>query len=135
MGAGLQVGIVDLLSGFELAGTSKVGATIMRIHAELKFPTAVVTEWEYAIGVQPVTTVGTQLPNPNADTSLEWMIFKRVMATYSGATVDANFIEHVDNKSRRRIHQAGETLTLNLWAPAANAGTVDIFARVLLALP
>jgi hypothetical protein len=29
----------------------------------------------------------------------------------------------------------GQTLTLNLWASAINAGTVKVFARTLVAMP
>ena len=130
-----QVKIVDLLNQFELAGVSKLGATVMRTHLRMLVPTAVVSAMEYAIGVQPITTVGTQLPNPNADNDLDWMIFERRWPEWSGATVNANFEVVVDLKSRRRVEEMGQTLVLALWFPAINAGNVPTFARTLVALP
>ena len=133
--AGGQVKIVDLLSQLELAGVSKLGVTVMRIHGRMLVPTATVSQIEYAIGVNPITTVGTVLPNPNGDNDLDWMIFERRFASWSGATLDANFEVVVDIKSRRKVEEMGQTLTLNLWAPAVNAGTIPTFFRTLVALP
>jgi hypothetical protein len=134
MGAN-QVKIVDLLGQSELAGTSKAGVTIKRVHGTMVFPTGVNANWEYAIGVNPVTTVGTLLPNPNGDNDLDWMLFKRVPLKYAGATLDANLIEEVNLRSQRRCSEMGQTLTLNLWNGAISAGTVTAFFRVLVALP
>ena len=134
MGAA-QVKIIDLLAQEELAGASKVGVTILAVNLSMLFPTGVTGAWEYAIGVNPVTTVGTLLPNPNGDNDLDWMIFRRVMPTYSGATADANVREELRLKSRRRCSELGQTLTLNLWAGAISAGSVQVFARTLVALP
>ena len=130
-----QVKIVDLLSQLELAGVSKLGVTVMRVHGRLLFPTGVTQKWEVAIGVNPMTTVGTQLPNPNGDNDIDWMIFDRPMQTFSGATVDADTSYTVDLKSRRKVDEMGQTLTLNLWASAISAGTVEAFFRTLVALP
>jgi len=132
-----QVKIIDLLTQFELAGVSKLGVTVMGFHLRMQIPTAVVgfTSFEYAVGVQPQTTVGTQLPNPNGDNDLEWMIFQRTWPTYSGATVDANYVVTHDSKARRKVDEMGETLTLNMWAPVVSAGTINVFCRTLVALP
>jgi hypothetical protein len=135
MGAGLQVHNVDLLGQFELAGASKLGVTIMRVHATIQFPTAVTQGWEVGIKVDRITDVGTQLPNPNADNDLDWMLFDRPMATFSGATVDAFFNYKIDLKSHRKCQEMGETLIFSTWAAAANAGTVQLFSRTLVALP
>ena len=135
MPAGGQVKIVDLLAQAELAGVSKLGATVVRTHGRMLFPTSAVNQWEYAIGVNPITTVGTLLPNPNGDNDLDWMIFERRFPEWSGATVNANFEVVVDLKSKRKVAEMGQTLTLNLWAPAVNGGTVPCFFRTLLAMP
>jgi len=129
-----QVKIVDLLNQLELAGVSKLGSTVVRVHLRMHIPTAVVgfTSFEYAIGVNPITTVGTLLPNPNADNDLDWMIFKRIWPTYSGATVDAFYQEVLDLKSRRKVDEMGQTLTLNMWSPVVSPGTIDVFARTLV---
>jgi hypothetical protein len=129
------VKIIDLLAQAELAGISKVGVTVMRIHGVLNFNTATASSYEYAIGKQAITTVGTQLPNPNADNDLDWMLFKRVYAPFSGATVNGQYQEVIDLKARRKVSEMGETLTLNLWAPVINAGNVGVFTRTLVALP
>ena len=129
-----QVKIVDLLNQLELAGVSKLGGTVTRTHVQFQFPTAVTQDWEFAIGVNPITTVGTLLPNPNGDNDLDWMLYRKVPITYSGATVDAQVPLEVDLKSRRKVSEMGQTLTLNLWASAVSAGTVKVFARTLVAL-
>ena len=134
MGAN-QVKIVDLLQQAELAGVSKLGATVVRTHLRMLVPTAAISAFEYAIGVNPITTVGTQLPNPNGDNDLDWMIFERRWPEWSGATVNANFEIVVDLKSKRKVAEMGQTLTLNLWAPVINAGSIPVFSRVLLAMP
>jgi hypothetical protein len=134
MGAN-QVKIVDLLNQFELAGVSKLGCTVMRTHLRMLISTAAISAFEYAIGVNPITTVGTQLPNPNGDNDLDWMIFERRWPEWSGATVNANFEILTDLRSKRKIEEMGQTLTLNLWAPVINAGSFPVFARTLVALP
>jgi len=134
MGAG-QVKIVDLLAQAELAGVSKLGATVMRTHGRMLFPTAVANQFEYAIGVNPITTVGTLLPNPNGDNDLDWMIFERRFPEWSGAAINANFEVVVDLRSKRKVAEMGQTLTLNLWSSVAAAGTVPCFFRTLLAMP
>jgi hypothetical protein len=135
MGAGNQVKIVDLLNQFELAGVSKLGCTVVRTHLRMLISTALISAFEYAIGVNPITTVGTLLPNPNADNDLDWMIFERRWPEWSGATVNANFEIVTDLRSKRKIEEMGQTLTLNLWAPVANAGSFPVFCRTLVALP
>ena len=134
MGAN-QVKIVDLLNQFELAGVYKLGCTVVRTHLRMLISTAVINAFEYAIGVNPITTVGTQLPNPNGDNDLDWMIFERRWPEWSGATVNANFEIVTDLRSKRKIEEMGQTLTLNLWAPVINAGSFPVFARTLVALP
>jgi hypothetical protein len=134
MGAN-QVKIVDLLNQFELAGVSKLGCTVVRTHLRMLISTAAISAFEYAIGVNPITTVGTQLPNPNGDNDLDWMIFERRWPEWSGATVNANFEIVTDLRSKRKIEEMGQTLTLNLWAPVINAGSFPVFARTLVALP
>ena len=135
MGAGLSVKVIDLLNQFELAGASKLGVTIMRIHGMVQYPTAITQGWELGIKVDRITDVGTQLPNPNADNDLDWMLFDRPMATFSGATVDSFFNYKIDLKSHRKCQEMGETLVMSTWASAANAGTVQVFTRTLVALP
>ena len=134
MGAN-QVKIVDLLNQFELAGVSKLGCTVVRTHLRMLISTAAISAFEYAIGVNPITTVGTQLPNPNGDNDLDWMIFERRWPEWSGATVNANFEIMTDLRSKRKIEEMGQTLTLNMWAPVINAGSFPVFARTLVALP
>jgi hypothetical protein len=134
MGAN-QVKIVDLLNQFELAGESALGVTVMRTHVLFQFPTAVTQDWEFGVLVGLKTQVGTQLPNPNGDTGADWMIYRKVPISYSGATVDAQVPFELDLRSKRKCTEMGQTVTLNLWASAINAGTVKVFARTLVAMP
>jgi hypothetical protein len=85
--------------------------------------------------VNPITTVGTLLPNPNGDNDLDWALYTSAMAHFSGATVDTQQPFEYDLKAKRKVQEMGQTWTLNLWAPAVSAGSPQVFARTLVALP
>jgi hypothetical protein len=127
---------VDLLNQLELAGTSKVGVTVMAVNYKMAVVGLTATEdLEYGISVVRDTDIGTTRVNPNADNNLDWMIFERVFATFSGATADAATILERRLKSKRRCHEIGQTLGFSATALPAATVTVHLFARTLVALP
>jgi hypothetical protein len=123
----------------ELAGTSKVGTTIMRTHMRVQVPFTLATE-RYEVGLLVGRTspdVGNTVnPSPNSNNNLDWLLLDTIFPTFSGATVDANREFTIDVRSKRKMEEMGSTYIFCLWhSIAAVTSGVSIFARTLVALP
>ncbi len=130
---------IDLLAGFEIAGASKLGVTVMRTHLRLNWTYGAAAD-NVVVGLSVVrdSDIGTTRVNPNSDPELDWMLWEAIYADSMGAGATINTIVNLvfDVRSRRKVEELGQTYGLSLTnANAATAGNPRVSARVLLALP
>src|SRR6266446_722232 len=91
--------------------------------------------WSWGLSVVRLTDIGTQSPQPALNPLISWMMNVQEQPTATGAAVDVLKECIYDVKSRRKIHEPGSTLGLCLTNGTAAARTVQVQARVLMALP
>jgi hypothetical protein len=134
--SGTIVNTIDLLNQFELAGASKLGLTVIRTHMRILLPYAPSTvRYELGLSIVRQTDVGTVRPNPNGDNDLDWMLFDKFFPSFSGATVNASMERVIDLKAKRKCEEMGQTYGASFWSNTAAPGTIEVFARTLVALP
>ena len=126
-----------MLADYEVAGVSHAGITVMRTHLMYKVRNFSATGDFHRIGMikARASDIGTNRLSVTAEPDLDWMLIKELAATSNGAAVNAAMSYEVDLKAKRKIQEKNETLALSVVANTAAGTTVDIYARVLLALP
>jgi len=128
--------VVDLLADYGVAGLTHEGITVVRTHIRMNFGYATAADvWSWGLSVVRLTDIGTQSPQPALNPLISWMMNVQEQPTATGAAVDVLKECIYDVKSRRKIHEPGSTLGLCLTNGTAAARTVQVQARVLMALP
>jgi len=116
---------------------SHAGITIMRTHLMYRVRNFSATGDFHRIGLIKArsTDIGTNRLSVVAEPDLDWMLIKELPATSNGAAVNASASFDVDLRAKRKIQEKNETMALVQNASTAAGTSVDIFARVLIALP
>jgi hypothetical protein len=128
---------VDLLQGFEVAGGSKLGVTVMRQHLGINVTFGTVAAnagWQLATRIGNSGEVTTVI-QPSNQSESDWMIYRALLPTWSGATQDAELFFDIDVRSKRKCEELGQTLIFYLQNAGGANGSFSLFSRVLLALP
>jgi hypothetical protein len=125
---------VDLVAQAEVAGTSHVGSTVKAVHLYGSVNLVAGERITLGLSVCRRSDIGTALPSPNAETDLDWMLWRDVFPSFSGATVDAQTLFEHHSKSQRRLGEINQTLGLSIFNSSAATRTVRLGVRTLLAL-
>jgi len=134
-------GVGDLLANLRVAGSSVLGATVMRTHARLELSSATTDNaagFVYGFAVDDATELG----GTNLDlTSLgaDWMLYDTVTPASSPSimTVGTTFIWHrtIDLKAKRRLEELNESYRFSIKNEGGATADWSLFARILVALP
>ena len=128
--------VLECLGDLKVAGSSVLGATVMRIHAQVIGSMLTTADyWEYGFIVTRTADVGGTSPNAATQRELDWMLNDVLFPTASGATVDTERHEVIDIRSKRKIPELSDTLVFCATNKNAGNGQLSVFARILLALP
>jgi hypothetical protein len=136
LAAGAHVN-VDLLADLEVAGASKLGATIIRTHLRFTVQPDTLTGGAiYGLVVARAADVGVGVgPNPISDPTIDWMLYQRWLPfTDGGQALPATSQVVIDNRSKRKIEEMGQAYLFSFANNNAVAQTPRIFARTLIAL-
>jgi hypothetical protein len=143
VGASLHAVNIDLLGQYTAAGGDTNGATVMRTHLRVWPSTAVAAGDKIQLGVivaggqvAPSYAIGGGPYNPIDVPYVDWMLSDAWEARPTLSHVCSSNELMADLRSKRKITDLNETLILSAVAVVAGAAlSVDVFARVLLALP
>jgi hypothetical protein len=135
--AGALANDINLIADLQAAGVGVIGGTIMRSHVDLGFTcTAADTAPGWAVGLM-VDDVNVVL-DPFSDRNADWM-YDRIWAPGNETAVPVltalQYAHSIDSKSKRRIHEVADTYHLRIKNMGSAAGTVSVWAKVLVALP
>ena len=137
---------IDLLADYKaLPDTAVVGSTVLRTHLKLWPATAVAAGDRIKLGVQvggqnevqPSFVLGAAaFDNPSDFPYLDWMLSDQWEARPNYNEAGSTNGLAIDLKSKRKIGDLGKTLMASIVAANVGASlSVDVFARILLALP
>jgi hypothetical protein len=131
------LGNLDLLTAFEVAGSSLLGVTIMRTHLSLAVNfVGIADQTRFGLIVDRKASVGAGLgPNPSSAPEDDWMWLQNVGVTTSGAAVDTVRQIHVDSRAKRKMQELQQAYLLQLSNGNAASQNYGVFCRTLLALP
>jgi len=130
---------VDLLQEIEVAGASKLGATVMRTHLSALVgwgapPIGNGAFMWLGLKITTAAELATGINIPTAQ-NLDWLLVRQLLATYSANVIDGYTPLEIDNRSKRKVEEMGQTYGLFLFNPTPVSQTTIFFARTLLALP
>jgi len=135
----------DLLANLEVAGSSVLGATIMRTHLSIAITD--VTTGAPAMGVYVGLIVSTAPTVTNLDPSTafgdDWMLLTSFgpgtsngnVALFGASNVTIYYGSRFDVRSKRKIEELGEKYFLCVQNSGANSVNIGTFTRTLIALP
>jgi len=134
-----------LSSGFGLdsdlltAGSSTLGATVMRTHARLSFSCANTDTNPGVFYGFVVWDTTIAKPDPQVDLETDWYHTNLITPGTSPSSVEIGasdlWGETIDIKARRRLHQMHDHPFLLIKNTGSTTVTVSFFVRTLLALP
>ena len=139
LGAGNKINR-DLLANLETAGSSVLGATIMRTHSYI----AVSDLWASAtIGLTVGYIVDTAPTVTNLDPTTafgdDWMLLRTLAPSYATQATTNNTIlfygQEIDLRSKRKVEEIGEKYFLCFANQGSASVTLGAFTRTLIALP
>jgi hypothetical protein len=131
----------DMAPDLEVAGTSHVGCTVVRIHLSIQFPFAAADagsdSWIIGIIVgRAADLVAGTTPDPVTSQDLRWMLNDQCQATRTNAgSTDLLKVYRIDLKSRRRMNGINDRLILVIKNNNTAVQTPFVFARSLVMLP
>ena len=142
VGAGAKLPQRDLLANLEVAGSSVLGATIMRTHFRF-VAQGVLTDGPslfHGFIVNTAPTVTNLDPSSSAAFGYDWMLLDTLSAgtalnSYSPTSTTLTFGTTIDLRSKRKIEELAEKYWYVLTNVTASAITVSGFTRTLVALP
>jgi len=135
---------LQLLGNLQVAGSSILGATIMRTHAVIN------VAWStsdndpnivFGFIVSDVGVAGGNAQNPivSAGWGVDWMLWKAFMPSQSPSVVTAGTSwlagTEIDLRSKRKVEELGDAYFFCCSNGGSAQVTVDVFARILIALP
>jgi hypothetical protein len=143
LAAGATEGPFDLLSNLEVAGSSILGATIVRAHATLHVnflasDTAPFVDVGWLVDTAPPT--GADLINPQTQLGLDWQLLRGIGPASSEGAGTINGLTwfcawNIDLKGKRKIHQLGEKYFFVITNAGTAAINYTIWQRSLVMLP
>ena len=127
---------LDLLSQLEVAGSSVLGATVMRTHLVIQHSFAAATDnLTFGLIIGRKADLGAGLgPNPVSAPGDDWMWLGRVPATASGAAIDVARVVEIDSRSKRKMQELQQAYLLQLFNGNAAISNTRIYCRTLVAL-
>jgi len=136
LGASPTFNNIDLLANLRVAGSSVLGATIMRTHLTLMIDNtgrAVGSRSTFGVIVEDIENVGgvTDLAsNPGRDWA--YLVSRRPVS--SGGAIGQELVE-VDLKAKRKVQELDQTWLLCMDNNAGPTISYQVWSRVLVALP
>ena len=130
---------VNLLGDLDVAGSSILGVTVARTIVRIQ-----VENWALAgdflrVGLLAgrLTDVGVAAPATDlaANPGLSWAWHTELFPSSNGAAINVAQVYDFSSMARRRIRNVNETFLLCLDNPSAATKNLDVFVRVLVALP
>jgi hypothetical protein len=127
---------VDLTASLEAAGTSHLGVTVMRtiIRVSVQNWAAVVDDILFGCVVGRAADVGTT-PALASMPGLDWWFRTELQPTTQGATVNVAEFYDYDLRSKRKCGEQDQRALACFTNQAATSKNIQMFARVLWALP
>ncbi len=130
---------LDLGAPLEVAGSSLLGVTIMRtrLHYHVRDFAAVADQIETGMIIGRSSDIGVNVAGQVSAATPEndWMLLTVLDPVTSAAAVDAGARFDFDLRAKRKMQELNQKLVLSLFNNSAGAHTIDVFARVLVALP
>ena len=131
---------IDLLANLKVAGSSVLGATIMRTHCSLSFSEASADTGQGVIAGFIVSDAPTTVNlDPSTQFGLDWMLLRPLGPSGTGNEIVIGttlFWGHtIDLRSKRKIEELGEQYLLCLFNNGSGTVSVSRFTRTLIALP
>jgi len=130
----------DLLANLEVAGSSVLGATVMRIHSRIAITCAAN---DAALGLFVGFIVDTAPTVTNLDPSVafgdNWMLLSEISPSVgknqmlNGTSIF--YGDEFDIRSKRKVQELGEKLFLCGTSAHSTSITIGTFTRTLIALP
>jgi hypothetical protein len=142
--AGGSITPISLTASLRTAGSSVLGATIIRTHFRVGFsagtsPLDLAPAFAYGFVVWDKTKATASEPNAAVDNDIDWMLQTIVNpATAYNSILDSVTVLYGDRgdlKSRRRLHEMNDDAFFVCNNLGTQSGTVGLFAKTLLALP
>jgi len=137
--AAAQAGCVDLLTALEVAGTSKLGVTVVRTILTVLVPWALAADSiTWGLIVANIADVSpNSLVNPFTRPGDDWARLNREEPDTTGVAFSPGeqFVLKCDSRSKRRVDELGQTWTFCWQNGAAGNKTLGVYARTLVALP
>jgi hypothetical protein len=136
LGASPTFNNIDLLANLRVAGSSVLGATIMRTHLTLLVDNtgrAVTSRSTYGVIVEDQENVGGVVDlasNPGRD----WAYLVSRSPVSAGGAIGQELIE-VDLRAKRKVQELDQSWLLCMDNNAGPAMTYRVWARTLVALP
>jgi hypothetical protein len=108
----------------------------MRTHLVLRVENFAATTDQVVLGLgicrdSDIGTTGRFAPS---EQDVDWMLWREIFSTTNGATVNAVERVEIDLKAKRKMGELNQTYGLALQNFAGASRTIDVAARVLLAL-
>jgi len=134
----------DALTQLRVAGSSVLGATVMRTHLRLTVIGGTVAAGNMltlGIGIGRLDDVGHAVGiDPITQAYADWMYYNAYSCpangTFSGFNEYGQNTIIVDNKSKRKMEEMNQTLIFSVATNSYPADmSYDLFARILIALP
>jgi hypothetical protein len=137
-----QISNVNLLALLSVAGSSLLGATVMRTHVRIMQSSiggqASTDLYRVGIIVGRTSDVGINVAGQQdpSNPELDWRYLDRWTPTSSGAAVDTTQnLPLIDLRSKAKVGELNQAYILALAHSAAAARLFQIWARTLIALP
>ena len=130
---------MDLLTPLEVASSSTLGITVLRVHLLMQ-----VVNWAqtgdgimFGLIVGRAADLGTNVAGQVSPFSTEfpWMVWDVMNPDAAGAAVNTVMRYRYDIKAKRKMPELTQRLVLSFLNQSAAAKTININASVLLALP
>ena len=130
---------LDLLTDLEIAGSGVFGSTVMAwiLHLHVNNWAAQPDELRVGLIVEDKGYVGTAVDLASSRT-LNWAFYQRLYPTSTGAATAINVVADYPFpvvKAKRKLDEFAHIPILALTNISAASKNVDVFSRVLLALP
>ena len=138
----------DLLAQFAaLPGASTVGATVVRTHIRTWVTSPVVVgdgltdalivdQLDEVVGAPGALLTAAHVLTPTLQPNADWMLLREQNAHPGYSFTSPNNQWETDIKSKRKLHEVGDTLIYNIENRDASATvSITLHSRVLLMLP
>jgi hypothetical protein len=130
-----QSRVFDLLADTNFA-INHAGFTVMRTEFICQFNYGNQNDsWSFGTIVTRLGDIGTATPNVVANADLWWLWFDQVFPTASAAAFDQAFDYRATSRTKRKIHEAGDTYAIAVTNNSSATHACSLTVRTLIALP